>query len=224
VKHGARQHRTLALRPPAVVQQLAEPLNEAKRRELREALADHDRGLTTANPTIGCCWDADRLDLGRVGIEPDPELMSTDAGRKRARALGSGCPAKHGRPSPGSDDRPSHCGALPGSRSRAAAPTDPARLRCATFVCRQEGPAPTGGGADFHRAQRHASGEAGRRTSVPAGRPARSSLRSPKRFPPWRKTCAASLVRVTPGAQQFAVRSACDYEVGEPYDAALAPQ
>lgn len=42
------------------------------------------RGLTTTNPTIGCCWDADRLDLGRVGIEPDPELMSTDAGRKRA--------------------------------------------------------------------------------------------------------------------------------------------
>ena len=28
-------------------------------------------------------WDADRLDLGRVGIEPDPEKMSTEAGRKR---------------------------------------------------------------------------------------------------------------------------------------------
>ncbi|TML82741.1 MAG: hypothetical protein E6G09_09645, partial [Actinobacteria bacterium] len=43
-----------------------------------------DRGLTTTNPTIGCCWDADRLDLGRVGIEPDPELMSTIAGPERA--------------------------------------------------------------------------------------------------------------------------------------------
>jgi hypothetical protein len=30
-------------------------------------------------------WDADRLDLGRVSIEPDPELMSTAAGRERAR-------------------------------------------------------------------------------------------------------------------------------------------
>jgi len=66
---------------------LAKPLNEEKRRELSEALADHDRGLTTTNPTIGCCWDADRLDLGRVGIEPDAELMSTDAGRKRTRVV-----------------------------------------------------------------------------------------------------------------------------------------
>jgi hypothetical protein len=39
------------------------------------------------NPTIGCCWDADRLDLSRVGIEPDTELMSTDAGRRWGRPL-----------------------------------------------------------------------------------------------------------------------------------------
>ncbi len=26
---------------------------------------------------IGCCWDADRLDLLRLGIEPDPNRMST---------------------------------------------------------------------------------------------------------------------------------------------------
>jgi uncharacterized protein len=39
--------------------------------------------------TIGCCWDADRLDLGRVGIEPDPELMSTDAARRRTASRGA---------------------------------------------------------------------------------------------------------------------------------------
>jgi len=31
--------------------------------------------------TIGCCWDADRLDLPRVGIQPAPELMSTSCWR-----------------------------------------------------------------------------------------------------------------------------------------------
>jgi uncharacterized protein len=31
--------------------------------------------------TIGTCFDADRLDLGRVGIIPDPEYMSTEFGR-----------------------------------------------------------------------------------------------------------------------------------------------
>jgi hypothetical protein len=79
---------------------LAEPLNEEKRRERREAFADHDRGLTTANPTIACCWDADRLDLSRVGIEPDPELMSTEAGRKRAQqfAVRSTCDYEVGEP------------------------------------------------------------------------------------------------------------------------------
>jgi uncharacterized protein len=80
-EHGVRAAKLIADLPG-----LAEPLNDEKRRELCEALADHDRGLTTTNPTIGCCWDADRLDLGRVGIEPDPELMSTAAGTRRASA------------------------------------------------------------------------------------------------------------------------------------------
>jgi len=33
------------------------------------------------DPTIGTCFDADRLDLGRVGIIPDPSYMSTAFGR-----------------------------------------------------------------------------------------------------------------------------------------------
>lgn len=38
------------------------------------------------DPTIGTCWDADRLDLGRVGTVPDAEYMSTDAGKRAAMA------------------------------------------------------------------------------------------------------------------------------------------
>lgn len=37
--------------------------------------------------TIGTCWDADRLDLGRVMITPDPKYLNTDAA-KRAAASG----------------------------------------------------------------------------------------------------------------------------------------
>ncbi len=38
------------------------------------------------DPTIGTCFDADRLDLGRVGIIPDPDHMSTAFGRIIAEA------------------------------------------------------------------------------------------------------------------------------------------
>jgi uncharacterized protein len=31
--------------------------------------------------TVLTCWDADRLDLGRVGIKPKPEKLCTDAAR-----------------------------------------------------------------------------------------------------------------------------------------------
>jgi uncharacterized protein len=34
------------------------------------------------DPSIGTCWDSDRLDLGRVGIIPDPAYMSTHMGRE----------------------------------------------------------------------------------------------------------------------------------------------
>lgn len=46
-----------------------------------EACVEHDRGALTTNPTIGVCWDADRLDLGRVGITPDASYLSTDVGK-----------------------------------------------------------------------------------------------------------------------------------------------
>lgn len=45
-----------------------------------EACAEHNKGLRTTNPTIGVCWDADRLDLPRVGIWPDTQYMSTQNG------------------------------------------------------------------------------------------------------------------------------------------------
>jgi uncharacterized protein len=51
---------------------------------LQHALTYHDKGQTSPNPTTGTCWDADRLDLARVGITPSPRLMSTPAGKALA--------------------------------------------------------------------------------------------------------------------------------------------
>jgi uncharacterized protein len=55
---------------------------------LRYACVWHTDGERHDDPTIATCWDADRLDLGRVGIIPDPAFMSTDFGREIA-AYGS---------------------------------------------------------------------------------------------------------------------------------------
>jgi uncharacterized protein len=59
-------------------------------------LADHDFGLlyracvghthewTHPDITVQTCWDADRLDLGRVGVTPHPSRLCTDAAKDPA--------------------------------------------------------------------------------------------------------------------------------------------
>jgi uncharacterized protein len=47
---------------------------------LEKACRYHTTEHRTGNPTIDVCFDADRLDLGRVGIVPDPERMATEQG------------------------------------------------------------------------------------------------------------------------------------------------
>lgn len=49
---------------------------DAQIRLLHFACASHTDGAVHANPTIGICWDADRLDLHRVGITPRKGLLS----------------------------------------------------------------------------------------------------------------------------------------------------
>ncbi len=49
---------------------------------LHAACANHTDGLTNANITIETCWDADRLDLGRVGTMPEPRRLCTTAAKE----------------------------------------------------------------------------------------------------------------------------------------------
>lgn len=51
---------------------------------LTHACTWHTHGRLSDKPTIGTCWDADRLDLGRVGMRPEAGYMSTELGRKIA--------------------------------------------------------------------------------------------------------------------------------------------
>ena len=53
---------------------------------LHYACTWHTEEPQNEDPTIGTCFDADRLDLGRVGIIPDPSYMSTEFGREIAKA------------------------------------------------------------------------------------------------------------------------------------------
>ena len=46
------------------------------------ACRHHSDGLMEGDVTVLTCWDADRLDLGRVGIRPDPKHLCTPAARK----------------------------------------------------------------------------------------------------------------------------------------------
>ena len=55
-------------------------------RMLLKACRYHTDGQLTSNITIATCWDADRLDLPRVGMTLDPDRMGTAPGRRLARA------------------------------------------------------------------------------------------------------------------------------------------
>jgi uncharacterized protein len=49
---------------------------------LYKACALHTNGQQTDDVTIAVCWDSDRLDLGRVGIYPNPNLLCTNTGKE----------------------------------------------------------------------------------------------------------------------------------------------
>jgi len=51
---------------------------------LTDACTRHDQGSISDDPTTGVCWDADRLNLWRVGITPEARLLSTAPARDPA--------------------------------------------------------------------------------------------------------------------------------------------
>ena len=76
-EHGARA--------AVLAHSLCSNLDSAALDVLCVACDKHTDGLITDHPTIGACWDADRLNLWRVGIRPDPACLSTAAAREPER-------------------------------------------------------------------------------------------------------------------------------------------
>jgi uncharacterized protein len=59
-------------------------LSDARLELLAYACAHHTDGLIEADVTVQTCWDADRLDLGRVSILPLAHRLCTPAARNPA--------------------------------------------------------------------------------------------------------------------------------------------
>jgi len=52
--------------------------------QLIEACRYHSMGRLSHDITVQACWDADRLDLGRVGTKPNPTYLGTKIARNTA--------------------------------------------------------------------------------------------------------------------------------------------
>ena len=58
-------------------------LNSTQMYQLTEACRYHSMGRLSKDVTIQTCWDADRLDLGRVGERPNPTYLGNKAARDK---------------------------------------------------------------------------------------------------------------------------------------------
>lgn len=56
-------------------------LNDEQLEKLCYAMTFHSDGGIHADPTIQTCWDADRLDLGRVGKKPKAQYLSKEGAK-----------------------------------------------------------------------------------------------------------------------------------------------
>jgi uncharacterized protein len=54
-------------------------LSAKRMNDLCKAIEHHSGGKVHDQATIQTCWDADRLDLGRVGIKPSTKFLSQGA-------------------------------------------------------------------------------------------------------------------------------------------------
>jgi uncharacterized protein len=56
-------------------------LDDGRMGLLEFACEEHTNGGVSSDPTVGVCWDSDRLNLWRVNIRPDLRWLSTEAAR-----------------------------------------------------------------------------------------------------------------------------------------------
>jgi uncharacterized protein len=77
--HGTRAAQFVDELTPVVL-----PVNGHQKLLLKLACTGHTDQSVHHDPTVATCWDADRLDLWRIGIRPDPSRLCTEAARDPA--------------------------------------------------------------------------------------------------------------------------------------------
>lgn len=75
-EHGRRAAQFVADLPQSLL-----PISTERLKTLQYACTYHSDGLITAGLNVQVCWDSDRLDLGRIGIQPDPQRLCTIAAK-----------------------------------------------------------------------------------------------------------------------------------------------
>ena len=83
VQHGPRAAKMMN----SLRHTLLKDLSDHQFELLQTACDLHTTVHRTGDPTIDACFDADRLDLGRVNITPDPAKMATEKGKELASKL-----------------------------------------------------------------------------------------------------------------------------------------
>lgn len=82
-QHGPRAAQALY----DIADTLLSDLSEEEFELLHTACELHTESDGVGDPTVDACFDADRLDLGRVHIVPDPDRMCTETGQYLAQRL-----------------------------------------------------------------------------------------------------------------------------------------
>ncbi len=83
-EHRDPEHGSRGAELARALQPLLPQLDDARLDRLCIACEQHTHMLTHPDPTVRACFDADRLDLARVGITPDPGRLCTEAARDPA--------------------------------------------------------------------------------------------------------------------------------------------
>ena len=81
-QHGPRAAKKLKANP-----KLCDALTEEQLNDLVYACQTHTGGRKAPNMVVGICWDADRLDIGRVGIMPDPQYLTSETAKEIAISI-----------------------------------------------------------------------------------------------------------------------------------------
>ena len=83
MEHGPRAAKAIG----EIMHTVLSYLSDEEFRQLQEAIMYHTSANSHPDITVATCFDADRLDLVRLNIQPDPKYMATSCGKELAKQI-----------------------------------------------------------------------------------------------------------------------------------------